>query len=118
MIGVINPSHMYFPKKIVQDKRSIEKGYAAYPGKFSDEPGDQFNYLSCEYQRVSWRDFLSDKEYVELIRTKAYETILKYKELIRGIDKNDLFVKAVIENITVCKGVFDRFTPAYLTYRK
>lgn len=118
MIGVINPSHMYLPKKIVQDKRSIEKGYAAYPGEFSDEPGDQFNYLSCEYQRVSWRDLLSDKEYVELIRTKAYEIILKYKEMIRGNDKNDLFVQAVIENIAVCKGVFDRFTPVYLAYRK
>lgn len=111
LIGIKLPNQIYLVKDEddykCKERVTKERMYA---------PNDS-RYLLCEKKRISWRDFLSEKELAQLVYNKAIETKKRYQEMLHSLQKmNDINIfpdtgalkKAVTDIIEDINGLLER----------
>ena len=101
LIGLKLPNQIYLVKGEDNYKHNekVTRDYAYNP--------NSLKYLYCERKRISWKDFLSDRELAQLVYDKALETKRKYlssipvlKRLSKKEDFSDMLpLKKAIEDI-------------------
>ncbi len=115
IIGIHLPSRVLLPHNISDVKETLEKG-TQYDNTVLD------GYLLCDVAMGTYRDFMSEKQFIHLVQRKAQEcfektestagffrNILKYEEANGIEDANTKYLyQSSLEKMKILKKLFER----------
>lgn len=112
LIGIHYPGHLLSPCNISNIKEKIDHQYE-YDHQCID------GYLKCKVYRFSYRDFMTEKQYVCIVKNKSLERIQalskieSYLKMILSTKKKPdntmvLLLKSCEESKKICKEIYNR----------
>lgn len=113
LIGIHYPGHLLSPCNISSEKENLDQKHE-YDNSYIQ------GYLKCEVHRFTYRDFMTEKQYICIVKNKALEQIRTFAEIERflmeilsaEIKKGDqttyLLLEACRANKAICVEIYNR----------